>query len=83
MLSSLDFSIVVFMAESNGCIKHVPINMGPEKPAAVVRITPETLQRTEIWFTQGSVITRINHLSYMSCIYIFDPADVVTFSEEL
>ena len=36
MLSSLDFSIVVFVYESNGCIKQDPIRMGPEKCWAVI-----------------------------------------------
>ena len=36
MLSSLDFPIVAFVYECNGCIKQDPIRMGPKKSQAVI-----------------------------------------------
>ena len=36
MLSSLDFPRVVFVVESNGCIKQALLKFGPEKSPAVI-----------------------------------------------
>ena len=85
MLSFVDFSNPVFLAESNGCIKQVLLKWAQNSHQLLsTRITQKRLRGHDtknIWFTQHSVITKIDRSSY--CMYIFDPADLVTFQKTL
>ena len=79
MLSSLDLPIVVLVAESNGCIKRALLKWAQRShlPWSII-ITQRKLRghaTEEIWLTQRSVVTKINH--QWCCVYIFDPADLV------
>ena len=80
MLSFLDFSIIVFVAESNGCIKQALLKWAHKSQLLSVRITQKKFRghaTKKIWFTQLPVITLIDYSGY--CMYIFDAADLVTF----
>ena len=82
MLSSLDVSVAVFVAESNGCVKRA---LSPELKWAQKSHLPWSIiiplrklrghATGEIWLTQHFVITKINHP--ICCVYIFEPADLV------
>ena len=84
MLSSLDIPIAVFMAEANECIKQALLKwVEKSRQLLSVRITQKKFRvhaTKTIWFTQHSV-TQIDCSVY--CMYIFDAADLVTFSEDL
>ena len=68
MLSSLDFPIVVFVAESNGCIKQALLKWAPRSPHLLsIRITQNNLRghaTKNTRFTQLSIITKIDLSSY-------------------
>ena len=77
LLSSLDFTIVVFLAESNGCIKQT---LFKPLPNIVVQRKYRGCATKQIWLTHLSIITKISCSS--CCMNIFDSVDFVTFSED-
>ena len=86
ILRSSDFHIVVFVSVVCVCIKQAYLLKWAQKSDQLlsIRIIQRKLRghaTKNICFTQLPVITKIDHSS--CCIYIYDPADWVSFSEDL
>ena len=81
MLIFLDFLTVAFVAETNSCIKQALLKWSQKShQLASIRIT-QKLRDHDMKKCFFSIITKTDCSSY--CMYIFDPADLVTFKEVL
>ena len=84
-LFSVDFPTVVFVAESNAWIKQALLKWTQKShPLLSIWITQRKLRghvSKQIWFKQLIKITKMYGKMYS--MYIFESADLVTFSEDL